>query len=80
MRPLVTFIFGNPGDDNYVYETREMNDQEYAKYLEDKAIFDAKEAERIAREQETAVAKAAVETKLAALGLDLETIKTIAKL
>lgn len=59
---------------------REMNDEEYAQHLKDKADWEAREAERLAKEQEAAAAKAAVEAKLAALGLDLDTVKAIAKL
>lgn len=59
---------------------REMNDEEYAQHLKDKVRWDSEETERLAKEQQAAAAKAAVEAKLAALGLDLDTVKAIAKL
>lgn len=60
--------------------TREMNDEEYAQHLLDLEEDKKREAEHLAKEQEAAAAKAAVEAKLAALGLDLDTVKAIAKL
>lgn len=59
---------------------REMNDEEYAQYLLDVAESEKQMAERLAKEQELAAVKAAVEAKLVALGLDLDTVKAIAKL
>lgn len=59
---------------------REMNDEEYAQYLIDVEQSQKAEAERLIKEQEATVAKAAIEAKLAALGLDLDTVKAIAKL
>lgn len=79
-RPMISITHGLPEDADYFHEVREMNDEEYAQYLKDKAIADAEEAERLAKEQEEAAAKAAVEAKLASLGLDLETVKLLAKL
>lgn len=59
---------------------REMNDVEYAQHLIDKAADEARIAETVAKQAEIDAAKAAVEAKLAALGLDLDTVKAIAKL
>jgi hypothetical protein len=59
---------------------REMNDEEYSQYLADQAAWEAQEAERLAKQAEVDAAKAAVHEKLAALGLDMETVKLIAKL
>lgn len=59
---------------------REMTDEEYAQFLLDKEADDARIAEAAAKKAEEDAAKAAVETKLAALGLDLDTVKAIAKL
>lgn len=79
-RPNVYIYNADTGEDI----VREMNDEEYAQYLIDKENLEIEKAERQAKEQaeqaERDAAKAAVEAKLAALGLDLETIKTIAKL
>lgn len=79
-RPMISITHGLPEDVDYFHEVREMNDEEYAQHLKDKAIADTEEAERLAKEQQEAAAKAAVEAKLTALGLDLETVKLLAKL
>jgi hypothetical protein len=34
-KPMITIIHGLPEDSDYVNETREMNDEEYAQYLKD---------------------------------------------
>lgn len=60
--------------------TREMNDEEYAQYLIDKEADQIRAAEEAAKQAEVDAAKTAIEAKLAALGLDLETVKLIAKL
>ncbi len=60
--------------------TRELTDEEYAQALKDKADAEAEQAAKLLKEQEAEAAKAAVEAKLAALGLDLDTVKAIAKL
>jgi hypothetical protein len=59
---------------------REMNDEEYSQYLIDQEAAESRAAEAAAKQAEIDAAKAAVEAKLADLGLDLETIKLIAKL
>lgn len=33
-RPLISFTHGLPGNEDYSYEIREMNDEEYAEYLQ----------------------------------------------
>jgi hypothetical protein len=76
IRPIITIVDAINGAEI----TREMNDEEYAQYIIDKAAFEAQEAERLAKQEEIDAAKAAVEEKLATLGLDLETVKLIAKL
>lgn len=59
---------------------REMTDEEYAQHLLDKEKAEKEEAIYQEKLAEEAAAKAAVEAKLAALGLDIETVKAIAKL
>ena len=76
MKPLTTII------DVVTQEitVREMTDEEYTQYLIDKEADEARIAEATAKQAERDAAKAAVEAKLAALGLDLDTVKLIAKL
>lgn len=68
----------NVGTQEEIY--REMTDEEYTQYLIDKEADEASIAKATAKKAEEDAAKAAVEAKLADLGLDLETIKLIAKL
>lgn len=59
---------------------REMNDKEYAQFLIDKEKFN-KEEEKLAEiEAEKEAARNVVNEKLASLGLDINTIETIARL
>jgi hypothetical protein len=77
---MTNFIISEFNAQTQELTTREMTDEEQAQYLIDcerVAQFEAAEKERQA---EADTAKLAVETKLAALGLDMDTIKAIAKL
>jgi len=58
--------------------TREMNDEEYAQWLLDKEATDILLAEEETKRLEKEAAKAAINSKLEALGLDLDTINAIA--
>lgn len=75
-RPVISIIDVSTQEETI----REMNDDEYAQHLVRLEEIKKEEAEHLAKEQEAAAAKAAVEAKLAALGLDLDTVKAIAKL
>lgn len=59
---------------------REMNDEEYAQHLVDKKAWEQEKVKIEAEQAERDAIKAALEAKLAALGLDLDTVKAIAKL
>lgn len=76
MRPLVSIFDVTTQETNI----REMNDEEYNQSLIDKAEADKIKAESDAKQAEIDAAKAAVSAKLAELGLDEETLKTIARL
>lgn len=75
-RPIITIIDGVTQEQVH----REMNDEEYAQHLIDVEAGKVRLAKELAEQTERDAAKAAVEAKLAALGLDLDTVKTIAKL
>jgi len=75
-RPVISIIDVSTQEETI----REMNDDEYAQHLLSLEEIKKEEAERLAKEQEAEAAKAAVEAKLASLGLDLETVKLLAKL
>jgi hypothetical protein len=80
MKPTIIHFDGVTGEET----VREMTDSEYAQHLidvEENKIMSAEQAAKYAAEKaELDAAKAAVETKLAELGLDMDTIKAIAKL
>ena len=69
-RPEVRIYTGN-GE----FIDREMNDEEYAQWLKDKAESDAREAAFA----EVEVAKANAQAKLAALGLTADEIAALSK-
>ena len=78
-RPYVSYTRGIEGNEDYFYEMREMNDEEYNQYL----IDAANEKEIVAAQ---AQANAAVEAKaeakrqaLAALGLSQEIVNLLAE-
>lgn len=75
-RPIIKIIDVSAKEDI----VREMNDEEYEQHLKDMAASEKALLEQQAKEAEKEAAKAAVEAKLAALGLDMETVKLIAKL
>jgi soluble cytochrome b562 len=75
-RPTV-YIFNAETQEEVI---REMNDEEYAQHLVDKAIFEAQEAERLAEQSQIDAAKAAVHEKLSELGITPELIEVIKKL
>ena len=76
MKPLIS-IFNVETQEEI---QREMNDEEYAQYLVDKAKWEAQEAERLAEQAQIDSAKAAVHEKLAELGITPELIEVIKKL
>ena len=80
MRPLITNIHGNPEDEDYSHETREMNDEEYAQYLVDLQNWEIKKAELDAKKEEEDTAKGALQEKLAEMGITPELIEVIKKL
>ncbi|CAB4149354.1 hypothetical protein UFOVP540_6 [uncultured Caudovirales phage] len=69
MRPEVKIVNLETGEET----VREMNDEEYANYQNDVAIYEAK----IAAQAEAEVAKEAAVAKLAALGLDISDLKAL---
>jgi len=76
MKPLIS-IFNVETQEEI---QREMNDEEYAQYLVDKAKWEAQEAERLAEQAQIDAAKTAVHEKLAELGITPELIEVIKKL
>jgi hypothetical protein len=85
-RPLVSITDASyqmtlPEEEKYLATSiREMNDEEYAQYLADKAIFEAEEANRLAKQAQEDTAKAALQEKLAEMGITPELIEVIKKL
>jgi transposase len=75
-RPTV-YIFSVETQEEII---REMNDEEYAQHLVDKAAWEAQEAEHLAEQTQIDAAKAAVYEKLSELGITPELIEVIKKL
>ena len=76
MKPLIS-VFNIETQEEVI---REMNDEEYAQHLVDKAKWEAQEAERLAEQAQIDAAKTAVHEKLAELGITPELIEVIKKL
>ena len=81
-RPYVSYTHGVEGNENYFYEMREMNDEEYNQYLIDVANAEAELAAEAAAKAEADAAaeakRAAKAQALAALGLSQEVINLLA--
>jgi hypothetical protein len=77
---MTNFIISEFNAQTQELTTREMTNEEQAQYLIDCERAAQLEAAEKERQAEADAAKAVVETKLAALGLDVDTIKAIAKL
>jgi hypothetical protein len=75
-RPIVVIIDGITQEEI----VREMNDEEYAQYLVDKQNAEIKQAEIDAKKAEEDAAKAALQEKLAEMGITSELIEVIKKL
>jgi len=76
MKPLIS-VFNIETQEEVI---REMNDEEYAQHLVDKAAWQAEETERLAKQAQIDAAKAAIHEKLAELGITPELIEVIKKL
>ena len=79
-RPTISITYGLPENEDYFHEVREMNDEEYAQYLVDKQNSEIEQAEIATKKAEEDAAKAALQEKLAEMGITPELIEVIKKL
>lgn len=75
-RPIIKIIDGLTQEEI----VREMSDEEYAQHLIDQQNWEIEQAERDAKKAEEDAAKAALEEKLAEMGITPELIEVIKKL
>jgi hypothetical protein len=78
-RPQVTIIHGLPGDPDYVNETREMNDDEFAQCQVDQAAAQALAAAQATADAAAQAKKDAAAAVLAKLGITQDVLDLLTK-